>query len=77
MRCNVVQLTYIFTFNLEKHYINQLHMADKIYATQVTEYLKKCCPSIINFFLTLFCILNLKKHIQQNIPHELFKERIK
>ena len=52
-------------------------MADKIYATHVTEYSKKYCPSIINFFLTWFCILNLKKHIQQNIHHELFKERIK
>ena len=41
MRCNVVQLTYIFTFNLKKHYINQLHMADKIYATHVTDYSKR------------------------------------
>ena len=52
-------------------------MADKIYAIHVTEYSKQYCPSIINFFLTWFCILNLKKHIQQNIHHELFKERIK
>ena len=82
-----MQIRRRWSLTFKNNYIHQKYMVKGINVTYIANmtyikykmtYIAKFCPSrAVSFFIIWFCLLNLKKHIQQNNHPKSFKKRIR